>query len=282
MKPMEKRSLISFFMLAYAITWASWIIAFFLGYQDIAFTSLIQLPFERSDQVAAFLVFRIGVYGPLIASLVVTWIYYKSSGLQDLREKTTKWRVERKWYLYMMGIPLVINLLSVLIGIVLGVPLTGFFNSGMSITVVLLFLIYQIFTSGLEEPGWRGFGLEILQKQYTAEQASWILGLLWAAWHYPYVIFLYLDLNVIATIATLAGFTMAIIGQAFIFTWLYNNTRSVLVAILFHAWLNTSTTYILGDSTISNPIMGIIPAVVTWGIVVVLLKLYGGETLQNP
>ncbi|MCF8008474.1 MAG: hypothetical protein K9K32_01800 [Halanaerobiales bacterium] len=72
---------------------------------------------------------------------------------------------------------------------------------------------------------------------------------------------------------------MAIIGQTFIMTWFYNNTKSVFIYILLHAWLNTSTTFILGQITIINPIMGIIPGVVTWVIVFILLKIYGSETL---
>jgi membrane protease YdiL (CAAX protease family) len=133
----------------------------------------------------------------------------------------------------------------------------------------------------MEEPGWRGFLLEKLQKIYTAEKSSWILGLIWAVWHYPYLLFLYSNLDLISIIFSIVGFTMAIIGQTFIITWFYNNTKSVLITILLHAWLNTSTTYILGNLTITNPIMGVIPALVTWGIVFILLKKYGGKTLTT-
>ena len=105
------------------------------------------------------------------------------------------------------------------------------------------------------------------------------MGLLWAVWHYPYVISLYISWGILPIIVSVAGFTMSIIGQTFIFTWFYNNTKSVFISILFHAWLNTVTTFILGNITINYPIMGIIPALVTWGLVFLLLKIYGGKRL---
>ncbi len=52
----------------------------------------------------------------------------------------------------------------------------------------------QVITSGMEEPGWRGFALPLLQRTHTAENASWYLGLIWAGWHLPYMLYLYREL----------------------------------------------------------------------------------------
>ncbi len=279
---MEKnkiRSLYFYTGLAYLITWIFWITAFLLGYKDIEFMNILRWNFDDQGQVLSFLIFRLGVYGPLISSFVITYYFFKAEGLKDLWQRITKWKVDIKWYLYMLLIPIIINLIVVLIGIIIGIPFNNFFNSEFPLTIILIFFIYQIFTSGMEEPGWRGFLLEKLQKIYTAEKASWILGLIWAVWHFPYLLFLYSNQGFITIIFSLAGFSMAIIGQTFIITWFYNNTKSVFITILLHAWLNTSTTYILGNITIINPVMGVIPALVTWGIVFILLKRYGGKTL---
>ncbi len=279
---MEKnqiRSLYFYIVIAYSITWIFWINAFSLGYKDISFANIINWNFESQKQMISFFFFRIGVYGPLISSFLVTYYFFKFDGLKNLWQRITKWKVNVKWYLYMLLIPIFLNLVVVFIGVILGIPINNFFKSDISITLLLIYFLYQIFTSGMEEPGWRGFLLDKLQNKFTAEKASWILGLIWAIWHYPYVVFLYLGEGITTIIFSLAGFTMAIIGQTFIITWFYNNTKSILITIFLHAWLNTTTTYILGNITISNPVMGIIPAFVTWGMVFVLLKTYGGKTL---
>jgi membrane protease YdiL (CAAX protease family) len=277
----QLRSLYLYVGLAYLITWFFWITAFLLGYKDISFMNILSWDFNNQSSVISFLIFRLGVYGPIISSFVITYYFFKLEGIKDLWQRITKWKVEVKWYLYMLFIPILINLIVVLVGIIIGIPFNSFFKSEFPLSIILIYFLYQIFTSGMEEPGWRGFLLEKLQKIYTAEKSSWILGLIWAVWHYPYLLFLYSNLDLISIIFSIVGFTMAIIGQTFIITWFYNNTKSVLITILLHAWLNTSTTYILGNLTITNPIMGVIPALVTWGIVFILLKKYGGKTLTT-
>ncbi|MFW6282104.1 MAG: CPBP family intramembrane glutamic endopeptidase [bacterium] len=255
-------------------------VAFFIGYKDLTFIKLINWDFENKNEIISFFLFRLGVYGPLISAFLVTYCFFKLDGLIDLWQRITNWKINIKWYFYMLFLPIVINSFVVLIGLIIGMPISDFFKSEVPLNLILIYLLYQIVTSGLEEPGWRGFLLEKLQNKFTAEKASWILGLIWAIWHYPYVIYLYGSLEIIIILFSLAGFTMSIIGQTFIITWFYNSTKSVLITILFHAWLNTSTTFILGKITINNPALGLIPALVTWGIVFVLLKKYGAEKLS--
>ena len=281
MKKEDKRSLVIYTLITFAFTWIFWIAALYMGYKDISFLRYLNWDFESSSQVTRHLIFRIGVYGPLVGSLIVTYLYSGGQGLKSFIKKIFKVNIKAKWYLYLFLIPLIINLVVVLIGLIIGINIDSFFKSSIPIYYILVFFIYEVLTSGLEEPGWRGFALEKLQNSFTAEKTGWILGLIWAVWHYPYVISLYITSGFMPMVLSLAGFSMAIIGQTFIMIWFYNNTKSIFVAILLHAWLNTSTTFVLGDITINNPIMGIIPALVTWAIVVVLLKVYGGETLTK-
>lgn len=281
MKREDKRSLIIYTLITFAFTWIFWIAALYMGYKDISFLRYLNWDFESSSQFTRHLIFRIGVYGPLVGSLIVTYLHSGGQGLKKFIKKIFKVNIKAKWYLYLFLIPLIINLAVVLIGLIIGINIDSFFKSSIPIYYILVFFIYEVLTSGLEEPGWRGFALEKLQNFFTAEKTGWILGLIWAVWHYPYVISLYITSGFMPMVLSLAGFSMAIIGQTFIMIWFYNNTKSIFVAILLHAWLNTSTTFVLGDITINNPIMGIIPALVTWAFVAVLLKVYGGETLTK-
>ncbi|TIO41823.1 MAG: CPBP family intramembrane metalloprotease, partial [Mesorhizobium sp.] len=75
-----------------------------------------------------------------------------------------------------------------------------------------------------EEPGWRGFATPHFLGRRPALAGSLILGVIWAIWHLP--LGLLGDLSLYSTInVVLAGI---------VFTWLYQNTGSVLLAILMH------------------------------------------------
>ncbi|SFC22839.1 hypothetical protein SAMN04488102_10452 [Alkalibacterium subtropicum] len=281
MTPINRRALVNYVLITYGITWLCWISAFLLGFDDPSFSSMITVEYLQSDRLLPFLIFRFGVYGPLVASLIVTQYYYKKKGRQRLVQNIFRWRVKLKWYLAALIFPLLILSAVVVIGIVLTIPFAAFFNSQLPFLMFFPFLIYQILTSGLEEPGWRGFALELLEKAYSFEKMNWILGTVWAIWHFPYVIYLYYSDGLLFTLFSLAGFTLSIIGQTFIISWLYLNSRSVLLMILFHAWLNTVTTLFLGDITIEHPVMGTVPALATWGFVLLLTKYFPVGTLKN-
>jgi len=277
----DNKAFKTYLLLTFSFTWGLWIIALFMGYKDISFSNYLNWNFENPNQIISHIIFRIGVYGPLFGSLIATYLYSGRKGIVAFKNKIFKVKVNFIWYFYLFFLPILLNFAVVLIGLILGISINSFFNSSVSINYIIIFFVYETLTSGLEEPGWRGFALEKLQTTYTAEKSGWILGLIWAIWHYPYVISLYINSGWIPLVLSLAGFSMAIIGQTFIMIWFYNNTKSIFISILLHAWLNTSTTFFLGDLTINNPVMGIIPAIVTWGIVLILLKIYGGETLTK-
>lgn len=281
MKKIQKKSLLFYVIIAYCFTWLSWITAILLGYEDISFAKLIHWDFETPKQGILFLVFRIGVYGPLIASLLVTYYFFKQNGLKDLWRRITKWKIKFKWYLYALLIPIVLNLIVVFVGVLIGIPFEDFFKSNIPLVFIFIYFFYQIITSGMEEPGWRGFALDNLQKKFPAEKSSWILGLIWAVWHYPLMISLYISEGIIAIIFSLIGFTMVMIGQTIIYTWFYNNTKSVFITILHHAWGNTATAFILGTVATHNPVIGLFTAIVTWGLAFLLLKKYGRKTLTD-
>ena len=150
---------------------------------------------------------------------------------------------------------------------------------------VLLF-VFQLLTSGLgEEVGWRGYLLPKLFERFKSNKAIWVSGLVWAIWHYPFVIFLFsssmsdlsLAEKVPAILVSLAGFTMTIIGQGFIYAWLLKQTQSVFIAILYHAMGNTLAT-IFGVETLAAGPLVLLPALFPWVIVFILEKRFGKES----
>ncbi len=237
------------------------------------------------------LIFSIGAYGPFIAALLAISLEVGRDGIRDLFRRMTKWRVEVKWYLWVILIPFVIALPAFLIGIASGMTPLATLTLAVPLNLLLPLVLWQTFTSGLEEPGWRGYALPKLQEKHNAENASIRLGVLWSVWHWPYITYLTISTAVIpgdtppelvvvalsiATIQTLFLHAVTSAGIAVIYTWFYNNTESVLLAILFHMTTNVVMAYLQ-----TSPALTVITGIMPWVIAIFLLKRYGGETLTG-
>jgi uncharacterized protein len=165
-------------------------------------------------------------------------------------------------------------------GLLLGWLSTGFkplqFNPRLPWSDFLPFVLFMIFFTGLvEEPGWRGYALPRLQKYYTAEKASWILGLLWGVWHLPAMIYLYREAPVVVLLISLAGMLLGTVGWTMVNTWLYNASASVFLIILLHGWGNAVQTYFVLST--GNPLAVTAYGVLPWALAVYLSRKYGDD-----
>lgn len=101
----------------------------------------------------------------------------------------------------------------------------------------VFFLTNFLFTSVMEEPGWRGFLLPRLQQRFSPLLATILVWLPSMLWHIP------LDLS--GSVASNLFFFLQVrvlfaIPVALILTWLYNRSAgNLLAASLFHASMNT-------------------------------------------
>jgi membrane protease YdiL (CAAX protease family) len=134
-----------------------------------------------------------------------------------------------------------------------------------------------IFTGLAEEPGWRGYALPRLQKYFTAEKASWILGFLWGAWHIPVIIYLNRDAPLFATLFSIVGLLLGTVGWTMLNTWLYNSTGSVFLIILLHGWGNAVQSYLVlsTGNMLAMTAYGVLP----WVLAVFIEKKYGKDNL---
>ena len=82
---------------------------------------------------------------------------------------------------------------------------------------------------------------------------------------------------IFSVIYALAGNTMSIIGLTYIYVWLNNNTKSVFLAILFHAVVNVMITVLLASIEGFNPLVTLIIALMPWAVVIVMKKMLGKE-----
>ena len=68
---------------------------------------------------------------------------------------------------------------------------------------LLVFFVFQMLTSATEEIGWRGYLLEKLLPGRNFWDAGWMLGWVWAGWHLPVVIFIFMQQGM--TLAPIIG-----------------------------------------------------------------------------
>ncbi len=289
----SKKNILIYSFLAILFTGTCWLVG-----QSIAekndyllptaanFFILADTGFDNNEHKNTSLLFQMGVYGPLLAAILITTKESGKAGLRDLVRRTLHWRVGGRWYLKVLLVTGALTLIPVGFGLLTGTEMETPLTSSAPWTLYILFFIRQMLTSGLgEEVGWRGYLLPKLQSRIKGDKAIWLTGLIWAVWHYAFVINLFVnnmeELSVGAMIPlilfSLAGFTMTIIGQTFIYAWLYNQTNSVFLAIFYHALGNTFLTVFGGESLAAGP-MAIFPALMPWLIVIILQKKYGKES----
>lgn len=216
-----RRPLIFFFGLCYAISWPCWLLALLL------------------DGGLRTVVIVVGGFGPAAAAAVT--IQRSGGSLREWVGRIVRWRAPIRYWLYALGLPLLIMLaMNVALAALGQQPAwTSLLDRvpGYLQTLVLTAVIF----GGQEEPGWRGFALPRLQSRHSPLVATLILGLAWGIWHVP----LYGP----------AGFVVPLV-LAFFYTWLYNKTGSVLLCILLHGSLTAAQDHLL--LTADSPVVDVV------------------------
>lgn len=118
----------------------------------------------------------------------------------------------------------------------------------ISISAFTLTFIGQLFFGGgLEEGGWRGYLLPAFEKKLPTLLSSFLVSLIWVAWHIPY----FFIPGTTQDGQSFIFYSLVGIITGFILTAIYKLTRSVLLCTLFHGWQNTIVMSIQAD--MGNP-----------------------------
>ncbi|AZI57314.1 CPBP family intramembrane metalloprotease [Nakamurella antarctica] len=193
----QRHQFVTFVALAYAFSWTLWLLAAVGGGQ---------VPF------------LIGGLGPMVAAATV--IRWTGGSLRTWIRPVWRWRVPVRWWAYSLGLPALLYGVISLVLQLTGAPVNWSLAFSRLPDYAAAFAFVLILGGGLEEPGWRGFGLPLLQKRLPPVRATLLLGFVWGVWHVP----LYGP----------AGFVIPMV-LAFFYTVLWNRTRSVGLCILLHA-----------------------------------------------
>jgi CAAX protease family protein len=248
----QRHPIVTFFALAYAISWA------FLPIEAVRF-----LP-----------------SGPFIAALIVIPITRGWAGLRELGSRMIRWRVRWYWYAVAIGLPLAVVLLTAGLNVALGASAPSLVQFG-SVTTLLMVFAVRLVNPGDgalgEEPGWRGFALPGLQSTLSPLVSTLILGVLVTGWHVP---ILFLEVGGLQP-SFLVGFLLGTVAVTFWYSWLFNHTGgSVLITLIAHATQGTITIggfWSAGtDLAQANLVFAVVASAVAIGLVVFDQKAWRG------
>jgi uncharacterized protein len=166
----------------------------------------------------------------IAAFIVIT--YY--SGVRGLRRYLTRlllWRSSLAWYAFLLiGIPLVFMIGSALKGNLFTEPFP--FSSLPSLFVALGLTAIK---GPIEEFGWRGLALPLLQRKFSPICAGLILGVIWGFWHLP----AFLLSGTPQSAWSFTPFFVGSVALSVIVTALFNASGgSILLPALFHFQCN--------------------------------------------
>jgi len=124
-------------------------------------------------------VFILLVWSPAIAGLTLVWRHYGRSGIGSFLRRLTLWKTPSPWWVFLLlGIPAVKYIGAAFNGTAGDFPFSPWYG-------LLPAMAIALFIGPIEELGWRGVALPLLQRRFAPLWSALILGTFWAVWHAP-------------------------------------------------------------------------------------------------
>jgi len=218
---MRQRDLIPFFAMTFLIAWG------ILGLYVFASDTMVRL---FGNLTGEHPLFYFAVYAPAIAALTLILYRQGIDGMRRFLSRLFLWRASIKWYF----------LLIVLVPLVFYV--SALFKQGAydklfpfpSAQAYLAALFLMAIKGPIEEIGWRGLALPLLQRILAPIWAALVLGVIWAVWHLP----AFLLSGTPQSAWSLMPFLLGTVALSVIVTPLFNSSRgSILLPAFFHLQL---------------------------------------------
>jgi hypothetical protein len=262
-----------FSLIAYVLTWLYWWPPLLLKGVD----GLRSFPGPYG--------FGNGMFGPMLAALIMR-LFVSRDGLKGSLGILRHW----KYYLVALLAPMFYT--GLLVPVIVAAGQSRFIWTGQtSLFFVIPLLILKSFQEiplGIgEEYGWRGYLLPRLMPLGEA-RATVILGLIWAFWHLPMMVYglNYPGQNVFISSIVFVVFVVLV---SFPFTWLYiASGGSVLVLALFHISFDVFTdtfcspTYLSGGNQLFVSSGGIISCVLLMIIIALRYTVFKHYKFGTP
>ena len=214
-------SLVPFLLITFGIAWGILGLFIFLPKQMVSIFG------ELTGQHPLFF---LCVYSPAIAAFAIVGYFGGYRGLKCFLSRFLIWRCSAGWYVFLIiGIPLIFYAGALIKGNLFSEPLP--FASFSSLVTALVFAAIK---GPIEEFGWRGLALPLLQRKFAPIWSGLILGVIWGFWHLPAF---FLSGTQQSEWSFLAFF-FGCIAISVIATRLFNASKgSILLSALFHFML---------------------------------------------
>ena len=218
---LSPRALLPFFLIMFGISWG--IVALYICLPDLTSRLFGELTGRHP-------LFYLVVSSPAIAAYILVARHNGMAGVRRFTSRLLLWRCSPGWTTFLLlGVPL-----PFLAGAALGGtwPTDPFpFGSAWGYLTALFFMAIK---GPVEEFGWRGFALPLLQRRLAPIWASLLLGMVWGFWHLP-AFFLS---GVPQSNWAFVPFFFGAVALSVIVTPLFNQSKgSILLAALFHLQL---------------------------------------------
>ena len=158
-------------------------LTFGLAWGIFALFFLLPEPLERlfGPPRGSHPLFILAVYAPALAAFGLMGFRTGTRGLGRFLSRLLLWRCPSSWWAFLLlGIPAVF-----FAGAAMGGTATSEVLTAPDLGSILAALAFMAVLGPVEEFGWRGFALPLLQRRMAPLWAGVILGLIWGAWHLP-------------------------------------------------------------------------------------------------
>jgi membrane protease YdiL (CAAX protease family) len=219
-RAMHFKSLGLFFALAFGLGWG--IAALMMFFSDQVEAIFGEIGYTNP-------LFILVVYSPGLAGILLVWRNYSVKALGSYFRRLSLWRMPAAWWLFLViGIPAVKYIGAAINGTITEFPFSPWYN-------VLPMLGIALLIGPIEEFGWRGVALPLLQRRFAPLWASLILGAIWGFWHLPAFLFS----GTPQSAWSFGPFIIGVLALSVILAPMFNVARgSLLIAVLFHFQMN--------------------------------------------
>jgi membrane protease YdiL (CAAX protease family) len=214
---MTGRTLIPFLALSFGLTWG--IAAILIFYYDQVVAIFGEISISNPLYILA-------VYSPGIVGVFLVWRHYGLAGLSSFFKRLTLWRAPVKWWLFLiLGVPAVVYAGAAIKGSISDpFPFSPWYQMLPALALALLL-------GPIEEFGWRGLALPLLQRRFAPFWSGLILGTIIAVWHIPAFLIGGSPLSDWSFVPYFAG----VVAIYVIMTPFFNASKgSLLLAYLYH------------------------------------------------
>lgn len=218
---MTLRTLVPFLAITFGMTWG-------IGSAFVLMPEFMASLFDEMSYTNPL--FILLVYAPGFAGLFLVLRHYGFSGLGRYLRRLTMWRMRPAWWaLLILGVPAGFYVAAAIKGTA-GAP----FPFAPWYTVVPL-LLTALAIGPMEEFGWRGVALPLLQRRFAPVWADLILAAVWGVWHLPSFFMSGTPQNGLS----FGAFFIGMLAISMILCALFNASGgSILIAALFHFQVN--------------------------------------------